>query len=277
MDLIADVLAYLFTAALGLAAPGTVPLERQVERTYQVAPGATVRADLSGGRIVVVPSPSRTARVTLVQRVHTANQRDADAALDNYTVELGQTDGNVQLTARWKRGVTIGLWRQIRVNMDAELAVPSDVVVDLHTSGGSIDIRGMRTARVNARTSGGSISVEGGNAPIDVDTSGGSIRIGEVAETVRAHTSGGSIRISKVTTAATVVDAQTSGGSVHVGIDPAARLWVDASTSGGSVSVSGLPLATASRSRTKVEGTLNGGGGRLRAHTSGGSVRIAAY
>lgn len=276
MELISDFIAYLFTAALAFVAPQTAPLERQVERTYQVAAGATVSVELSGGRIVIVPSADRSARVTLTQRVYTANEQDAETALQDYTVELGQSDGNVRLTARRKRSVNLGLWRSIRVGMDAELAVPSDVVVDLHTSGGSIDVRGLRTAPVVARTSGGSITVEDGRTAIDAATSGGSIRVGRVTGTLRARTSGGSIRVAEVSAAATAVDAETSGGSIHVGVDPTARLDVDASTSGGSVSVDGLRLTPSKQSRTHVAGALNGGGGPLRARTSGGSVRLSA-
>jgi hypothetical protein len=275
MDLISDLVAFVVSAATAVFAPQVAPLERQIERTYQVEPGSTVDVDLSGGRILVMPGTGRTVEITLVQRVHTANERDADAALADYTVDIAQQDNTVRLVARRKRGVDIGLWRRIRVNMDAEIAVPADVQLDLDTSGGSIEIRGLRTAPVDARTSGGSIRVDGGQAPIAANTSGGSIRIGHAGQRVRAHTSGGSVRVEYVAPSANDVEVSTSGGSVRVGVATSARLQLDASTSGGSVSVDGLSLQTSRRSRTHIVGTLNGGGGRLKASTSGGSVRIA--
>jgi DUF4097 and DUF4098 domain-containing protein YvlB len=158
--------------------------------------------------------------------------------------------------------------------MDAELTVPPDVRLELNTSGGSIVVQGLRHAPVRAHTSGGSITVDGGNTPIAVNTSGGSIRIGHIGHTLRAHTSGGSIRVAEVAASATDVEVSTSGGSVRVGVAPTARLTVEASTSGGRVSVDGLAIDTSLRSRTHVTGRLNGGGGQLRASTSGGSVRI---
>jgi DUF4097 and DUF4098 domain-containing protein YvlB len=274
MDLLSDLVACVVAVATAVVAPQVAPLERQIERSYQVTPGTTVAVELSGGRISVVPGQGRSVEIRLVQRVHTANEREADAALADYTVDFSQQEGTVRLVARRKRNVDFGVWRRIQVNMNAEIAVPADVRLDLNTSGGSIEIRGLRDAPVRAHTSGGSITVDGGTAPISVNTSGGSIRVGHIGQTLRAHTSGGSIRVAQVGATATDVDVNTSGGSVRVGVDPAARLTVDGSTSGGSVSIDGLALRSSHRSRTHVAGELNGGGGRLKASTSGGSVRI---
>ncbi len=276
MDFISDLVSLIVGAAIAIAAPETVPLERQLAHTYQVGPGATVLVDISGGRISVVPSSGRDATVRLIQRVHTTSEREAENALRDYTVVMTQDNGGVRLTTRRSSGASVGLWRRPRVQMDAELTVPPDVVLDVKTSGGSIEIRGERTARIDAHTSGGSIKVEGGSGPIAVNTSGGSIRIGRTTSTLRARTSGGSVHVDHVAASASDVDVSTSGGSVHVGVSPEARLAVDASTSGGrvSVSVSDLRFTTSRRSNSHVTGALNGGGGRLRAHTSGGSVRI---
>lgn len=274
MDFISDLVALIVGAAIAIAAPETAPLERELAHTYQVTPGSTVVVDISGGRISVVPSSGRNATVRLIQRVHTTSEREAEAALRDYTVVMTQENGGVRLTTRRSSGPNVGFWRRARVQMDAELAVPPDVVLEVKTSGGSIDIRGERTARINAHTSGGSIKVEGGTASIAVNTSGGSIRIGRTTSTLRARTSGGSVHVDHVDASASDVDVSTSGGSVHVGVSTAARLTVDASTSGGRVSASGLPLATSRHSNSHVSGALNGGAGRLRAHTSGGSVRI---
>lgn len=274
MDLISDLVAFVIATATAVVSPQIAPLERQLERTYQVAPGSSVAVDLSGGRILVVPGTGTTATITLLQRVHTSSEREADAALEDYTVDFSQQDGVVGLVARRKRGIDFSPWRQIRVNMDAEIAVPPTVKLDLNTSGGSIEIRGRRSGQIQAHTSGGSITVEGGSAAIAVNTSGGSIRVDHAGNTLHARTSGGSIRVNEVADSATEVDVRTSGGSVRVGVAPSARISVDASTSGGRVSVDGLALETSQRSRTHVTGRMNGGGGRLRASTSGGSVHI---
>lgn len=273
MSPITDLLAFFLSAILGASA---APLERQVERTFTVAPGSLVSIDISGGSISVTTSTDRAARITLIQRVDVATEREADAALADYTVSFTQQDDKVAVVARRKREVR---WRpgSPRVNISAELAVPADVRLDLDTSGGSIVVRGYRNAALDADTSGGSITVDGGSAGINLDTSGGSIRVGRALSVLHADTSGGSITVDHVGAAAREVTLDTSGGSIRVGVAPTARLNIEASTSGGGVSADGLPInVTNMRGRSQLSGTLNGGGGRLHAATSGGSVRITA-
>lgn len=273
MDLIADLIAFVVATATAVVGPMAPPLERTVERTYQVAPGSTVAVDLSGGRVLVIPGTGRTLQIKLVQRVQATSEREFDAALESYNVAFSQEGAQVRLLARRKSGL-VSPWRGPSVNMNAEISVPSDVRLDLRTSGGSIEVRGLRDAPVDARTSGGSIVVEGGGSPIAADTSGGSIRIGRAGSTLSARTSGGSIRVAEVSASASNVDVSTSGGSIRIGIDPEAKLNLEASTSGGRVSVDGLTVQTSRRTNAHLTGELNGGGGRLRASTSGGSVRI---
>ena len=275
MDVISNFVALVMAAATALLAPQVAPLERRVERTFQVTSGSTVAIELSGGRITVVPGSGRAATITLVQRVHVTTERDADAALASYHVAFAQTTAGVHVEARRKTGLIVNSWREPRVNIDAEVAVPPDVRLDLHTSGGSIAVEGVHRAPIAARTSGGSITLDEAHAPVDVRTSGGSIRVAHAGGTLLARTSGGSIRIGEVSASAGTIDVRTSGGSISLGIAPSAQLDIDASTSGGRVSVEDLPLLASQRSNHHVTGRLNGGGGSLRASTSGGSVRIA--
>jgi DUF4097 and DUF4098 domain-containing protein YvlB len=107
-----------------------------------------------------------------------------------------------------------------------------------------------------------------------LDTSGGSIRVGAALTTLDADTSGGGITVSYVGPTARTVALETSGGTIRVGVDSEAALTIDASTSGGHVEVEGLPIATDEQNRSKLKGSINGGGGQLRAATSGGSIKL---
>lgn len=274
MALLTDLFTFIVGAAVAIVMPDVASLDRELVQTYQVAPGSTVAVDISGGRIRVTSGTGREATLRLIQRVHTRSEREAEAALRDYTVVLAREGSGARLTARPGRGASLDFWRRPRVQLEAELVVPADVLLDLRTRGGSIHVQGERSAAIEAKTSGGSIQVDGGSAPIAVNTSGGSIHIGRTTNALRARTSGGSIRVDRVDASASDVDVSTSGGSVHVGVSPAARLSIDASTSGGRVTLTNLSIAATRQSHTHVTGNLNGGGGRLHARTSGGSVRI---
>lgn len=153
----------------------------------------------------------------------------------------------------------------------------SDVrgAVNVRTSGGGIEVFSV-TGAVEARTSGGSIEMQtiGGN--LIAMTSGGSIRIREAAGRVDAKTSGGSIQVRFGAGNTQGGDIRTSAGGVAVEVDPAAKLTIDLGTSAGSVT-SDLPLTVqGTASRTRLSGTLNGGGNTLTARTSAGSVTLGA-
>jgi hypothetical protein len=251
-------------------------VERRLERTFDVAAGSLVAVNITGGPIAVETGPGRSARLVLEQRVdRVSSDAEADRALADYEITAVQDGGTVTLTGRRRRDADRE-WRRNgpRVALRAILTIPADVRVDLDTSGGSISVRGDRTAAVRADTSGGGITVDGGRADFDLDTSGGSIRVGRVQGNVRASTSGGSITVDYVGPTASDVRLDTSGGGIRVGVDRAAKLDIDASTSGGSVDVENLPFDTRNIRRSRAVGSINGGGGRLTADTSGGSIEI---
>jgi hypothetical protein len=253
-------------------------LERPFTRTFEATDATLVRVRVAGGGITVTTGEPGRVDARLTARVRTNSESEADSWLSDYDVVLEREGSEIVVSARRKPG---RVWTQVfgdrgQVQFSAEVKVPADMAVDLDTSGGAIRVQGRRTAAVKADTSGGSITVDGGSGDIDVDTSGGSIRIGQALGQVRADTSGGGITVEYVGPSARTVGLDTSGGSINVGVDPRASLKISADTSGGRVSVEGLDLTQVVRDRQRIAGAINDGEGTLRAHTSGGSIRIEA-
>jgi hypothetical protein len=258
--------------------PASDVLERPFMRTFEVTDAELVRVRVSGGAITVTTGEPGRVEARLTARVRTRSESEADSWLADYDVVLERQGAEIVIAARRKPG---RIWTQVfgdqgQVQFRAEVEVPADLAVDLDTSGGALTVKGQRASAVRADTSGGGITVDGGSGDIDVDTSGGGIRVGRALSALRADTSGGSITVDYIGPSATVVGLDTSGGGITVGLDPRASLRISAETSGGGVSVDGLPLTVQSRDRRRISGTLNDGAGTLQAHTSGGSIRIAA-
>ena len=250
-------------------------LERRTERTYDVAPGSLVRVAISGGPVTIETGPEGRVQLTLIEEIHAQSDRDADDILKNVDVSIGQQRGEVQLLAQRRRTSDWRFWNG-SVRFTATLTVPPDVRLDLKTSGGRIRVRGERTASIEADTSGGSITVDGGTSTMTLDTSGGSIRVGSALAALDADTSGGGITVDYVGPDAKTVTLDTSGGGIRVGIDRDAKLGINATTSGGNVEVDGLPFESQTRERSHLTAALNGGGGQLRATTSGGGIRLSS-
>lgn len=261
------------TIASALPSAAAADIERRLERTFPVTSASVIVVRISGGPIQVTTAPGTSADVRLIQTVRTDSDREADEMLDRYTIALTEEAGRITLTARRRSDLGWGRWND-RVRLSVVVTVPPNVRLDLDTSGGPITVRGERTAPLSADTSGGSITVDGGGAEMNLDTSGGHIEVGRALATLRANTSGGGIDVAYVGPDARLIEVDTSGGSIDIGVDPRAKLSVSASTSGGGVSVSGLSYSTDTIRRNSTRGAINGGGGSLRAETSGGSIRI---
>jgi hypothetical protein len=253
-------------------------VERRFERSFKVSTNSTVAVDVAGASITTEAGPRGSVQFTVVQTVDTDSEAEADRALARYNISATERGNEVRLSVEQDRDSWRNNRGRPRVRISVRVTVPENVAVDLHTSGGSITVRGERTATLNAETSGGSVNVDGGRGAMNVVTSGGSIRVLRALADLNAETSGGGITVDYVGTDARSVSLDTSGGSIRIGVDPKARLDVTASTSGGRVGVEGLSITTNSTSRrqTRISGALNGGGGRLRAATSGGSVLVFA-
>ncbi len=147
--------------------------------------------------------------------------------------------------------------------------------VDIRTSGGGIRLREIG-GDITAHTAGGSIHVERVRGGAQVETSGGGIEIKGVRGSVTASTSGGSIQAVIESQPGGDQSLKSSGGSITIYLPATAALDIDAHTSGGGVATE-LPVTTVvkgDQKRDTLQGTINGGGTRLYARTSGGSIRL---
>ena len=282
------------TLALLVAIAASGAKGEDFERTVPVKPGGTLRIDLSVGSIDV--------------ETHDLEAVDIDARTSGWAsravrFSLEHDEDELQLRgsrSSWLRGLGSG-----RVLVRAR--VPEFFSLDLHTSGGRIDVQEV-TGSVEAETSGGDLELNQITGEIDVETSGGNIKAGEIRGGLEAETSGGSIHVSEVSGDVDVetsggsirirdvdgnVEAQTSGGSISVRFtgSPAGELEtsggsidvqfsgdagvdLEARTSGGRVTIDEEFSITGRVERGEVEAKLNGGGEELNLQTSGGNIRV---
>ena len=305
---------FLLAAGLLALAPfaAHAKIERVIEKTFTVQPGGSLHVDTQGGEVRVSPSSDNVVKITARERIRANSESEADAILKHLTLTIEQSGNDVSASAKYEResiGFHWGSWPP--VNVDFIVTVPASFSADLHTSGGGItvgDLGGKVSARtsgggiklgklggeVDARTSGGSVSLDeshgaavlhtsGGNinvgrvsGPAELSTSGGGIKIDSVQGAVQAHTSGGSVRAGIAGPLKEDCVLSTSGGSVKVNVDKGAAFRLDASTSGGDVDADGLTLTiqSSNRSRSKLAGTVNGGGPLLKLRSSGGDIVV---
>ena len=271
-------------AVVLLAAGSATAAERTLDRTFTVAPGGALVVDADGASVHV--SGADANQVTVHMKF-----RGSDDDLAATKLDAVQNSDGVTVTMRHqekRRWFNWGSWnssgyievtvpRNYRVGVrtgggDIQLA-DTTAPARLNTSGGDVTAKNV-TANVELRTSGGGIHAENIKGDVDADTSGGDVRLLNVDGKIRGNTSGGSVRVSLVG-ANRGITATTSGGDIEVTLPRATTGNVEATTSGGDIS-SDLPLTTNSQKEGRLEGTMNGGGQPIDAHTSGGSIRLRA-
>lgn len=188
---------------------------------------------------------------------------------DKFAVESESDGDDVRIIGKLSERKNWGWNNNLKVAF--RITLPKEYNLEVHTSGGSIDIEDL-IGNVDARTSGGSIEVGSITGNVKLKTSGGSISTEAVHGELDAHTSGGSIRVTMAQQLTKDAELSTSGGSITAYLIDDIKIDIDASTSGGRVrsdfDVDGRVK------KQSIRGEINGGGPRLELHTSGGSVSI---
>lgn len=286
-------------------------IERVVEKTFSVAPGGTLRVETFGGSIRVQSSGDSGVKIVAKQKFRTDSDAAADDILKKLTLTLASEGANVLATASYEKSALGLSWGHPPVEVDFTIMVPARYSVDLKTSGGDIivgDLDGQIAARtsggdlklgkisgaIDASTSGGDIELAEGRADTKLTTSGGNIVVGHLAGPTVLSTSGGNIKAARVEAALSAKtsggditaafvgglrgDSQlsTSGGKVRVGMPTTTGFRLDASTSGGEVKAEGLiiTIEKGGVGKSRLSGTVNGGGPALKLHSSGGDIVI---
>lgn len=144
--------------------------------------------------------------------------------------------------------------------------------IKAHTSGGSLDIKNLN-GNIEMHTSGGSIDAQNVKGSLDLSTSGGSIHLSDIAAKLSAHTSGGSIHAGLLSLRQDA-DLASSGGSVSITVSNSAKMNFELKGSSVSVGAANNIQVQMNKEKDYATGSLNNGGAKLNARTSGGRVSL---
>lgn len=273
---------------------------------FSLSGAGNLQVRTSGGHIAVKASGSNRVRVEMYVRKNGRDLSPSDTDLDEFDIEISQSGNTVKAYAKRDNDRGWKFWNNNNISVSFVIYTPREMSTDLKTSGGHIETRGLRgnqqistsgghlelanlMGTVDARTSGGHINIKDFEGEMKARTSGGHIEVQNAEGSINLRTSGGHIDLERISG---TVEASTSGGSISADIASVGQ-FIDLRTSGGNVNISvpagiGLDLdLKGSRVRTElknfsgeverdeVEGSVNGGGPKISARTSGGTVRIS--
>ena len=227
--------------------------------SYTVGPSPRLLVSSFNGRVTVNPSSDNTIRVQ-------ARLKRADRA----KYEVRQDGNKVEVIAemKWLVGKTVGR----DPGVDIDITAPSTTSVELMTSNGMIELRGINESGI-LRTSNGRILMADVSGDFTAHTSNEAIEVTAFKGTVDLDTSNGRISFSGELMPGGRNEMRTSNGDVDVTLQGTPSVRLDASTSNGTVT-SSLPIVAASTGDTYLAGTIGDGEAELTIHTSNGSVTV---
>ena len=273
-------LAVVVFAAVGCGSAG--PTETR-EDVFSVGATPTLVVDGENGSVVVNAvtgnAIGNTIKVTATLR--DANRIDYEATLEGDTVTV---------KAKKKGGFRLFSFGQGPA-ADIEVSAPPATMVEVRTSNGSIQLKGIQDSG-SLRTSNGKVVMENVSGDFDIRTSNGSVTLTAVVGNLQVESSNGAIvvRDGKGTFDIETSNGRiefsgelmpggdntmsTSNGSVTVSLQGEANVELDASSSNGSVT-SKLPiLTTGTQDEKQIVGTIGNGDADLLIRTSNGSVTV---
>lgn len=305
-----SVLATLLLMLPAMATPGEHNTAVQDEpyrvETFDVATPGKLDVRTSGGHITVKGSSSQSVRVEMYVRKDGRNLLPEDTDLEKWDIDISQSGSSVQAIAKKEGNNGWSLFgNNNNFSISFVVYTPREMSSDLKTSGGHIETRGLSgnqkiatsgghlelanlKGTIEARTSGGHVNISDIQGDVKARTSGGHIDVRSSEGSLRVKTSGGHIDLADISGS---VEASTSGGSISADLDSIGQ-FIELRTSGGNVEIrvpenQGLDLNlqgsyvstnlqnfSGEVDHDEVYGKLNGGGPKLSARTSGGTVSL---
>jgi hypothetical protein len=245
----------LLCAGLSSFAPAVADAADLTERV-PVAAGGTLYIALDRGSVAIHSHDAREIRIE-------ARARGLGASSVHFSVDPRGKE--VTLTGSQEAWID---WMTVGPTVSVRAWVPRDCAVEVHTSGGGIEI-GDIGGGVVAHTSGGSIRVEGVEGRVELASSGGAIVSEAVHGAVSAATLGGRIALAEV---AGDVRAIASEGRIQL---TAVDGDVEARAVGGAIEIDGVTGSVHAETHggniwTRFAQVPSG-----RVETSGGAIEVA--
>lgn len=227
----------------------------KIERELETNAGESLRVSNTNGGIEVTGWDQGHIELVATKEAKSGNGYSAREKLDHIEVRIQKEGNGWEIATHYDRD-----WMRSRkmnnTRVHYSLKVPHELLLDLETTNGQIDVTNYS----------GSLKLESTNGDV----------VGrEIRGHLSARTTNGSVRVELLEYDGQELSCKTTNGNVDLSLPPDARAEVSARTTNGSIK-SDLPLQiSGSFSRTKLSGTLNGGGQEIDLRTTNGSIRIS--
>jgi hypothetical protein len=225
-------------------------------KTYQLAANGRVEINDVNGKIDVEPSTGNTVDVLAIKKGRGSSPDAAKAALERVTIVEDVSPSRIRIDTKWPN-LSGMVFNGGSVQVAYHVKVPAGAEVRFTTVNGGIEITGLQ-GRITAETTNGGITTHDVGGQLEASTTNGGL----------------DIDVSRVPEGGVKLDFTNGGATVRVPRD--AKATISASITNGGISAGDLPIeATGENTRRKLEGRLNGGGGRVQIDGTNGGITLS--
>ena len=158
-----------------------------------------------------------------------------------------------------------------------DVGIPPRIInVEVKAGGGNFKIENLSLSGLSAKVAGGNLSILNSSGKITASVIGGTIQMAGVqSERLEAKSAGGGIKLDMGTVTSGEITLSSAGGHIEITLARDSAFEVDASMVGGQFE-SGLELEIIESSPGHTKAKYNDGGASISLSSKGGNVKIKA-
>lgn len=252
-------------------------VNKVIEKTYNVNPGGRLAINADIGSIDIQTHTQDSVKIVITKKSKKPSNKRLQKVLADFKVTFDVTGSDVSITGAFQRGKTYWRWHPLfnlrHLDTHFLVTVPQRYNVDLNTQSGNISTGGL-TGAVQAQTGEGNMRFNGIKGPVSGKSGAGNITLANCQGMVDVKTSVGNIHAEVPTQPQHQWTLQTSTGTGNItaALNSNIAVDIDARISVGHLSTDFRVQGNVTRSR--LLGTINGGGPLLKFHTPVGNIAL---
>ena len=225
-------------------------------KTYQLDANGRVEISNVNGKIEVEPSSGNTVDITALKKARGASTDAAKAALERASIVEDVSSARIKVETKMTNLNGI-VFNAGNVQVEYRVKVPAGAEVRFTTTNGGIEITGLQ-GRITAETTNGGVVTRDVGGQLDASTTNGGL----------------DIDMSRVPEGGVKLGFTNGGLKMRMPRD--AKATISASITNGGISHGDLAIETSGENtRRRLEGRLNGGGGRILIEGTNGGITLS--
>lgn len=275
---------YTFLIVVILLLFGTATLSaftytKEFKKTVDFEPNGEVSVKNTNGRIEVTSWEKSEVEIYAEIKVKAGSQREGERLLEKVEIIVEKMGDRLRIEPDYPQRDDGGFldWvfgRENQPTVNFFIKVPKQTDLTAKSTNGHLSVSDIEGDTQLGTTNGG-IDAEKLAGPLDAHTTNGSIKVYDLKGSLDAHTTNGSITASVTEFHETdEIDMGATNASIRLTLPSDVKADVSASTVNGSIHTD-FPLTVQGKiMKKRLQGEINGGGGKIELSTVNGSIHI---